>query len=98
MKINIQSIGLTPRQELLDLIHEKIGKLTRFNDQIMEANVTLKAEKAERRDNKIIEVRLAVPGDDLFVKKQGETFEEILQKSTDALQREATDWKKRKQA
>jgi putative sigma-54 modulation protein len=93
MKIFVQNVGLTPRQELLDLLDEKIGKLDRFSDRILEARVTLRVEKADDRNNKTVEVKLAIPGDDIFVKKTGETFEEVVQRTSETLQRAIKEWK-----
>ncbi len=95
MKVNVQGIGVTPRQDLLDLINEKLNKLERISDRIVEAKVILRVEKSTDRSNKQVEVRLAIPGNDIFVKKQGESFEEVVQKTTDTLQRELKDWKEK---
>lgn len=97
MKISIQGVGVSPRQELQDLISEKLTKLDRLTDRITEARVTLRIEKAETHDNKILEVRLGVPGNDIFVKKQGDSFEELVQKTSDVLTRELKDWKEKVQ-
>jgi putative sigma-54 modulation protein len=98
MKIHVQNVGLTPRQELLDLIDEKLSKLDRYSDRIQEARVTLRVDKAQDRNNKTIEVKLVIPGDDIFVKKTGESFEEALQKVLETLQREVKDWKEKQGA
>lgn len=95
MKINIQAIDCTPRQELLDLINEKLTKLDHFTNQILECKVVLRVEKSEKRDNKVIEVRALIKGNDLFVKKQSESFEEGIQKVYDVLQREVKEWKEK---
>jgi len=95
MKIHIQSIDCSPRQDLLDLVHEKLTKLDHFSDRILEAKVVLRIEKADKRDNKVVEVRLVIPGDDIFVKKNSESFEEALQKVYDVLQREVKEWKEK---
>lgn len=95
MKINIQPIDCTPRQDLLDLVNEKLEKLAHFSDRILECKVVLRIEKADKRDNKIVEVRLVIPGHDLFVKKHSESFEESLQKVYEVLQREIKDWKEK---
>ena len=95
MKISIQSIDCTPRQDLLDLVNEKLEKLSHFSDRILEYKVVLRVEKADKRDNKVVEVRVVIPGNDLFVKKTSESFEESLQKSYDVLQREIKDWKEK---
>ena len=93
MKINIQTLDFKPKQELLDLVDEKVGKLERFSDRILECRVVLRVEKSEKRDNKICEVRAVIPGNDLFVSKQYESFEEGIQKATDALERQLKQWK-----
>ena len=95
MKIHIQPIDCTPRQDLLDLVNEKLEKLAHFSDRILECKVILRIEKADKRDNKVVEVRLIIPGHDLFVKKHTESFEESLQKAYEVLQREIKDWKEK---
>jgi putative sigma-54 modulation protein len=95
MKISIQSIDFTPRQELLDIVHEKLEKIARFSDRILEAKVTMRVEKSESRENKMCEVKLVIPGHDIFVKKQSESFEDGIQKVSDILQREVKDWKEK---
>jgi putative sigma-54 modulation protein len=97
MKISIQGVGVSPRQELQDLITEKLNKLDRLTDRITEAKVILRIEKAEAPANKVMEVRLGVPGNDIFVKKQGDSFEELVQKTSDVLTRELKDWKEKVQ-
>lgn len=93
MKIHIQSIDCSPRQDLLDLVNEKLTKLEHFSDRILECKVVLRAEKADKRDNKVVEARLVIPGHDLFAKKNSESFEEAVQKVYDVLQREVKEWK-----
>lgn len=93
MKIHIQTQDFTAKQDLLDLVNEKVSKLERFSDRIVESRVLLRVEKADKRDNKICEVRVVIPGNDLFVKKQYESFEEGIQKATDTLSRQIKEWK-----
>jgi len=95
MKIHIQSIDCSPRQDLLDLVNEKLTKLDHFSDRILEGKVVLRVEKADKRDNKVVEIRLVIPGHDIFVKKNSESFEEALQKAYDVLQREVKEWKEK---
>ncbi|MBX2962172.1 MAG: ribosome-associated translation inhibitor RaiA [Cyclobacteriaceae bacterium] len=95
MKINIQAIDFSPKQDLLDLVNEKIEKLERFSDRIVESRVVLRVEKSEKRDNKICEIRLVIPGNDLFVSKKFESFEEAVFKATETLQRQIKEWKEK---
>lgn len=86
MKINIQSLKFTAKEELIGFVHEKVGKLSRFDDKIISADVTLELDTANKIENKICEVRLIVPGYDDFVKKSGATFEEAVLTAVDTLQ------------
>ncbi|MEG0760663.1 putative sigma-54 modulation protein [Chryseobacterium piscicola] len=83
MKITVQSIGLTPHEPLEDHIEKKVNKLATFYDKIQECKVFLKVENASDRENKTTELILAVPGDDIVVKKTCATFEESLDQCVD---------------
>lgn len=96
MKVSFQNVGLSAKQQLLDLLQEKLDTLDKFSDQILEAKVTMKVDKAGDRKNKVLEVQLVIPGQDLFVKKHGGTFEELVPKVVDTLHREIVDWKEKK--
>jgi ribosomal subunit interface protein len=95
MKVHIQTLDFTPRQDLLDLVNEKVERLEKFSDRIVESRVVLRVEKSENRNNKVCEVRVVLPGNDLFVKKQFNSFEEGIQKVTDTLGRQLNEWKEK---
>ena len=82
MKITVQAMGLTPHQPLEEYIEKKLGKLDTFYDKIIECKVTLKVENKSDRENKTAEVLLAVPGDDIVVKKTTASFEESLDRKS----------------
>lgn len=84
MKITVQSIGLTPHEPLEEHIEKKLAKLDTFYDKIIECKVILKVENRSDRENKTAEVLLAVPGDDIVVKKTTTSFEESLDQCADA--------------
>jgi len=86
MKINIQSLKFTAKEELKDFVNEKVGKLSRFDDKIISADVTLQVDKSNKIENKVCDIRLIVPGYDDFVKKNAATFEEAILNAVDTLQ------------
>jgi putative sigma-54 modulation protein len=88
MKIAIQSLHFTARQELTDLINEKTGKLAHSYDWITEANVYLRLERSDVAENKVCEIRLTVPGNDPFAKRKAASFEEALVLTIEALQKQ----------
>lgn len=78
MKISVQSMGLTPHSPLEEHIEKKLNKLESYYDKIVECKVYLKVENKSDKENKTVEILLAVPGDDIVVKKTSASFEESL--------------------
>jgi putative sigma-54 modulation protein len=93
MKITIQTPDFKADQKLLDLVTEKVEKLGKFSERIHEASITLKLDRSETKENKICEIKLGIPGNDLFAVKQCKTFEEAASKTSDALRSQIEAWK-----
>ena len=85
MNIKIQSIHFDADKELIEFIQEKVNKLGRYYDGIIGGEVFLKLQKSSSSDNKVAEIKLHIPGNDLFVKKQCKTFEEAVDTGVTAL-------------
>jgi putative sigma-54 modulation protein len=88
MDINVQSIHFDADRKLVDFVSEKVTKLTQFHDRIIGAEVFLRIDKSTQNDNKVAEIKLAVPGKDLFAKKQCKSFEEATDLVVEALRRQ----------
>ena len=84
MKIRVQSIHFTADQKLLQFIQEKVDKLLHFYDHIIEGDVFLRLDKSNTTENKIVQIKLQIPGNDLITKKQCHTFEEATDLCVDA--------------
>ena len=95
MKIKVQSIHFDADKKLITYIEQKIQKVTGKFDNVISSDVILKIEKSTRIDNKIAEVKISVPGNDLFVKKQSQSFEESIDLATDALNKQLTKRKEK---
>ncbi len=78
MKVQVQAVNFNADKDLIQLIEEKVKGLLRFYDHIIEARVYLKVQKTSQRDNKELEIRLGIPGDDPVVKKTSYSFEDAL--------------------
>ncbi|OFY87321.1 MAG: ribosomal subunit interface protein [Bacteroidetes bacterium RIFCSPLOWO2_12_FULL_35_15] len=85
MTIKIQSVHFDADKKLLDFVQERVDKLTLYYDGIIKSEVILKIDKSDGLENKIAEIKLHIPGNDLFAKKQCKTFEEAVDTSIDAL-------------
>jgi putative sigma-54 modulation protein len=87
MKVNVHAVNFAVDRKLVDFIQERMEKLEKYYDKIVSFDVFLKVEKTSEKENKIIEVKVHVPGDDLIVKKQCKTFEEGVELSAESLER-----------
>ncbi|MBK7183770.1 MAG: ribosome-associated translation inhibitor RaiA [Bacteroidetes bacterium] len=85
MNVKIQSVHFDADKKLLDFIQERIDKLSHYYDGIISGDVILRLDKSDDAANKIAEIRLHIPGNDLFAKKQCKSFEEAVDMSLGAL-------------
>lgn len=88
MDIKIHSIHFDADVKLLNFIESKLNKLLLFHDGIINAEVFLRLENVEGKENKITEVRLEIPGNPVFAKKQSSSFEESTDSVVEALRRQ----------
>ncbi len=95
MTVKIQSIHFDADKKLLDFVEERVDKLTQFYGGIIKSDVTLKLDNSGAIENKIAEIRLHIPGNDLFAKKQCKSFEEAVDTSIDALRIQVTKHKEK---
>lgn len=95
MDIKVNSVHFDADQKLIDHVNKKVNKLGLFFDGIIGAEVYLRLENVQDDENKTAEVKLLIPGDDLFVKKQSKTFEEAVNKAVDTLKGQVTKYKEK---
>ena len=95
MNIKVNSVRFDADQKLIDHVNKKVNKLGQFFDGIIGAEVFLRLENVQDDENKIAEIKLLIPGNDLFVKKQSKTFEEAINKAVETLNRQVTKYKEK---
>ena len=88
MKVQIHSIHFDADKALLAFINSKLQKLTVFNDTIMSSEVFLRVEKRDRKENKLVEIKLHIPGKELFAKRNSISFEAAADEVVEALRRQ----------
>jgi ribosome-associated translation inhibitor RaiA len=84
MDIIIESPGFKASNDLENYVRETLTKLK--SDKIIRADVTLYVGSDGNPANKFCEIRLEVPGNDHFVKKNAGTFETAVLDSVETLQ------------
>jgi putative sigma-54 modulation protein len=96
MKITVQSIHFTADKKLLDFIQKKADKLDQFYDKIISGEVYLKLENVDNEINKISEMKIQLPGNQLFAKEQCKTFEEATDLAIESLRKQIEKHKQKK--
>ena len=94
MKVNVQAPNFAADTSLLVFLEKRLNKLEQFYDKIVCADVFLKVQKTSEKQNKITEIVLSVPGNELVCKKESKTFEAAIDGCVQSLERQL---KKRKQ-
>ena len=62
MNIQIHSVRFDADKKLIDFVHQKLEKLTQFDEEIVNAEVYLRLDKDQERENKISEIKTGVIG------------------------------------
>jgi putative sigma-54 modulation protein len=95
MEIQIQSIHFKADRKLIDHINEKVGKLNHYFEGILSSEIFLRLDKSDSAENKVVEIKLMVPGNELYVKRQCRTFEEAVDTGVDALTKQVKKYKEK---
>ncbi|MCS4238816.1 putative sigma-54 modulation protein [Myroides gitamensis] len=98
MKVNIQAVNFNVDRKLVDFINERMLKVGKFYDKVISVDVFLKVENTNEKENKTVEVKLLVPGDDIVAKKTCKTFEEGVDSGADAIERMVVKYKEKMKA
>lgn len=97
MQITIHKSG-----ELLDstkqVINDKVTKLETFYDRIERADVYIKDDDGTAANGHKVEVRLAIPGNDLFAEYTDPSIKRAIADVTEALRRQIKKHKEKEQA
>ena len=93
MDIKIHSIRFNADVKLLNFIKSKVDKLVVFCDDIIGTEVFLRLDNSQDLENKVVEIKLTIPGNELFAKRQTKTFEESTDLAVEALRRQIRKYK-----
>ena len=93
MQVNINSVHFKADKKLTAFINEKVEKLSTIYEGVIGSEVILKLENTESPENKVAEIRLIIPGNDLYAKKQCKTFEEATDTAVEALKKQISKHK-----
>ncbi len=88
MKLQMHSIRFDADQKLLDFVQKKADKLDKFFDRIIDGEVFMRLDKDDNMENKIVEIKLNIPKNQLFAKEKAKSFEEATDLALEALKKQ----------
>lgn len=96
MKLKIHSIHFDTDIKLEKFIQEKLNKVERFVNKIIDAEVYLKLDhnKSNVKD-KIAEIKIKLPGKTVFAEERSMMFEESIELASDSIVRQVKKHKEK---
>ncbi len=94
MKLQVQSIHFNADVKLINFIQRKVDKLETFYDRLVDGEVFLRLNN-EGIENKTVEIKLNVPGTQLFATEKAKSFEAAADLATEALRNQLKKFKTR---
>ena len=98
MEVRIQSIHFDASEQLQAFVQKRAAKLEKFYDDIQKVEVSLKVVKPEAAENKEAGVRVFVPNADFYASKVCDTFEEAIDVSLEALEKQLVKYKEKQRS
>src|SRR5688572_31076286 len=92
MKLQVHSIHFNADSKLLTFIQKKLNKLETFYDRMVDGEVFLRLNN-EGIENKTVEIKLRLPGNQLFAIEKAKSFEEATDLAADALRMQLKKFK-----
>ncbi|MFZ2282645.1 MAG: ribosome-associated translation inhibitor RaiA [Lutibacter sp.] len=87
MKVVVQSVNFNADKGLIDFVEKKVAGLEKYYDKIVDSEVFLKVLQTSEKENKTVDIKINIPGNDIVIKKQCKTFEEGTMVAVDSLKR-----------
>lgn len=86
MNVQIQTVHFDADSKLIDHVSKKLQKLSTFYDRIVSVEVFLKLDGiAHQIKDKVAEIKVRIPRQDLFVKHESKSFEESFDLAFDSV-------------
>jgi ribosome-associated translation inhibitor RaiA len=89
-----KSMHFKVSNQLKKSIRKKVGKLFDHDSSIIRAHVTLFEVASGNPKNQFCDIQLSVPGENYFVKKNSESYENSILTAVDALQKKIAEIRK----
>ncbi len=95
MRVRTESIQFKADVKLLEYVEQKLSKLEHYFDRILDVSVKLRLENSGQVRDKVVEVKVKVPGTTIFAKEEAKTFESSTDEVVDNLKRQIKKYKEK---
>ena len=92
MKLQVHSIHFNADSKLITFIQKKLNKLETFYDRMVDGEVFLRLNN-EGIENKTVEIKLRLPGNQLFAIEKAKSFEAATDLAADAFRMQLKKFK-----
>lgn len=96
MEVSVKAIKFDATEKLNEFIQKKVGKLGKYCSDIQNIEVALKVTKPATALNKQAAITISLPGEDIFVEKTCDTFEEAIDQAIPAVEKQLERYKEKK--
>ncbi|MCD4791746.1 MAG: ribosome-associated translation inhibitor RaiA [Bacteroidales bacterium] len=95
MDINVKVTNFDADKKLIEFVNGKVNKLDKYFDGIIRSEVVLNFNRSKKKftDNKEAKIKIEIPGNDLFAEKEATSFEEAVDLTVDALEKQVKKYK-----
>ena len=91
----MHSVHFDADHKLTDFIQKRADKLETFYDGIIDGEVIMRVEPNERQHTKTVEMKVNIPGEQLFAEKKAGSFEAATDDAVEALRRQLKRFKEK---
>lgn len=97
MEVSVKAIKFDATEKLHEFIQKKVGKLGKFSPDIKGIEVALKVAKPASALNKQAAITVSLPGEEIYVEKTCDTFEEAIDQAIPAVEKQLERYKEKKE-
>ena len=94
MEIKIKALKFEASEQLTAFVEKKVSRLSRFCEDL--ANEIEVALEDHLKQGKLAKIQLHVPGEELIIEREADTFENAVTEAVDAMKEKLTRVKEKK--
>lgn len=98
MTPKIHAVHFHADSKLIEYINERLQQAEHFYDHIINTEIFLKLDSHHTVKDKIVEIKLSIPGKTLFCESGGKSFEQVFDEALDGILKQLKKHKEKQQS